>query len=88
MISIALICYDEVANDIGQVAASTLRSERDRYRRNRDLARLGVVAVYGLSVLDAYVSAHLLDFNVDENLSLRLIPAPSSFTVRATYRLY
>ncbi len=80
--------YDGVVGDIGNVSSSTLRSERDRYRRNRDLARLGVIAVYGLSILDAYVSAHLLDFDVDENLSIRMNPAPYGLTFRATYRLY
>lgn len=80
--------YDGVAGDIGHVSSSTLRSERNRYRRNRDLARLGVIAAYGLSILDAYVSAHLLDFNVDENLSFQMNPLPFGFTFRATYRLY
>jgi len=80
--------YDSVVSDIGNVSSFTLEAERDRYRRNRDLARLGVIAVYGLSILDAYVSAHLLDFNVDENLSFQMIPAPTGLAFRATYRLY
>jgi len=80
--------YDDIAAEFGPVSSSSLRAQRDVYRRNRDLSRMGVVAVYGLSILDAYVSAHLLDFNVDENLTLSLIPLPSAVGFRASYRLF
>lgn len=53
-----------------------LRAQRDDFRRNRDLSYIGIGLFYGLTVLDAYVGAHLLDFDVDEDLSIRLLPRP------------
>lgn len=65
--------------------APTFRQYRDVFRRNRDLTYFGIGVVYGLTLLDAYVSANLLDFDVGEDLSLSVTPAPSG--VSATLRL-
>ena len=46
------------------VGGGQLRDRRDQYRRWRDLSILGTGLFYALTVLDAYVSAHLLSFNV------------------------
>lgn len=51
-----------------------MRNQRDRFRRQRDLAILGVGVFYALTLLDAYVSAHLLTFDVGDDLSLRVQP--------------
>ncbi|MEX1055011.1 MAG: DUF5683 domain-containing protein [Rhodothermales bacterium] len=59
-----------------------LEATRDNLRRNRDLLYIGVGLFYGLSILDAYVSAHLLDFDVGEDLSLSIDPAPGGFSAR------
>lgn len=40
-------------------------------RRNKDLSLLIAIGIYALNILDANVDAHLLQYNVDENLSLR-----------------
>lgn len=61
--------YDEAVRRLGggqgtQVGGQQLRNLRDQYRRWRDLSILGTGLFYALSVLDAYVSAHLLSFNV------------------------
>lgn len=50
------------------------KRKKDVYRRNRDLCIIGVVGVYVVSMIDAYVDAHLFDFNVSPDLSLRLEP--------------
>lgn len=52
------------------------RQNRDNLRRNRDLLYIGVGLFYGLTILDAYVNAHLLDFDVGEDLTVRVIPTP------------
>jgi hypothetical protein len=45
------------------------------YQRNRDLSALvTLVLLYALNILDANVDAALIQFNVDENLSVRLLP--------------
>jgi len=64
--------------------APGFRSNRDKLRRNRDLLFIGVGLFYGLTVLDAYVSAHLLDFDISEDLTVSLFPLPRG--VGATVR--
>lgn len=58
------------------------RRNRDYLRRNRDLLYIGIGLFYGLTILDAYVSAHLLDFDVGEDLSVAVRPAPGGFAAR------
>ncbi len=60
------------------------RAQRDNLRRNRDLLYFGIVFWYGLSMLDAFVSAHLLDFDVGEDLTLRFYPHPTARGLTAT----
>ena len=62
------------------------RANRDNFRRNRDLLYFGIVFWYGLSLLDAYVSAHLLDFDIGEDLTVSLYPHPSASGLTATMR--
>jgi hypothetical protein len=69
--------YSRVVAEIGggrDIAASSLRPIRDKFRRNRDLSFFGVGLVYGLAALDAYISAHLLDFDVGEDLTVSVRP--------------
>lgn len=44
------------------------------YKRNREVVLLSLVGLYGLNVLDAYVTARLKYFNVDETLSMKISP--------------
>lgn len=53
---------------------SKVISERDYYRNNRDRVIIGFVALYALQVIDANVDAHLKEFEVNEDLSLRVDP--------------
>ena len=41
------------------------------YQRNRDLSALMAVGFYVLNIIDANVDAALIQFNVNENLSLK-----------------
>lgn len=41
------------------------------HQRNRDLSALITAGIYILNIIDANVDAHLLQFNVNENLSIR-----------------
>lgn len=47
-----------------------IRAQRE-FRRNRDLSLIVAIGIYALNIIDANVDAHLLQFNVDENLALR-----------------
>lgn len=50
---------------------TTLISAQKFYQRNRDLSALFVVGFYVLNIIDANVDAALIQFNVNENLSLK-----------------
>lgn len=50
------------------------RKRKNRYRRWRDLATFVTIAVYAVSVIDAYVDASLSDFDISDDLSLHLAP--------------
>lgn len=52
-----------------------LLSAKNDYRRNRDLTYILTGLWYILNVVDATVDAHLFNWNVDENLSIRMEPA-------------
>jgi hypothetical protein len=41
------------------------------YKQNRDRSMLFIVGVYLLNVLDANIDAHLKQYNVNDNLSLK-----------------
>ena len=60
--------------------APVLRSDRDRLRRNRDLNILLTFAIWSLGVIESFVSAHLLHFDVDEDLTLQVFPHPHAVT--------
>lgn len=67
--------YNKVVNRrIKTERLSTMRDQRDQFRRQRDLAILGMGLFYALNVLDAYVSAHLLTFDVGDTLDVRVHP--------------
>lgn len=52
--------------------SNQLKRKRENIKRNRNLFIIGLGLFYGLTVLDAYVSAHLLNFDVSEELSVRM----------------
>ena len=51
-----------------------LKNKRDYYRRYRDICIISMVAVYALSVIDAYVDASLAHFDISPDLSMRVAP--------------
>lgn len=54
--------------------AANLVSLRDFYRESRDLSWIGMGGLYALQIIDAAVDAHLQEFDVSENLSLKWQP--------------
>ena len=84
--------YNEVLEGIGQAAsASQIRQQRDSFQRQRNLMIIGTGVFYALTIVDAYVSAHLLTFDVGDDLSVRVAPGLGSSTrapgLRATWNL-
>jgi len=58
--------------DITDITAA--KNTREFHRDNRDQSILWLMGVYTISAIDAYVGAHLFDFNVDDNLTLNYYP--------------
>ena len=56
------------------ISEASVRSNRDFHRKYRDLSLIGFVVLYALQAIDANVDAHLKEFNLNEDLSLKLIP--------------
>lgn len=53
---------------------SRLKLEKEYYRDQRDMDAFYLFGVYVISAIDAYVGAHLYDFNVSDNLALHILP--------------
>lgn len=51
------------------------KNRKDYFRRNRDLCIIGLVGLYALCMLDAYVDASLTHFDVSPQLSIDIAPA-------------
>jgi hypothetical protein len=66
---------------------SRLISAQKFYQRNRDLSALFVVGFYVLNIIDANVDAALIQFNVNENLSVRPDVNMNNVTLKANVGL-
>ncbi len=51
------------------------KNRKDKYRRWRDMSFFVMVAIYAVSVIDAYVDAELSDFDISNDLSMKIRPA-------------
>ena len=66
-----LLAGREVTGELKDLDEERLRRAQRFHQRNRDLSLLITIGIYVLNIVDANVDAHLLQFNVNENLSLR-----------------
>ncbi len=67
---------DSTVPEVNQPAAA-LKNYRDAYRRNRDLSFIMIIGVYALNIIDANVDAHFYDFDIGDNLALKVEPMTS-----------
>ncbi len=58
-------------DDFPQYSDDVLLQAQAYYRRNRDISLMAAVGMYLLNIMDANVSAHLRQWNVNDNLSFR-----------------
>ena len=54
---------------------NVFKRRKDLYRRYRDLSMFALIGVYLLSVVDAYVDASLSQFDISDDLSMKIAPA-------------
>jgi hypothetical protein len=59
---------------IDRVDTGTLVRSRDNANRLRQTAYFAIIAVYILQGVEAFTDAHLQDFDIDDDLSIRLTP--------------
>jgi hypothetical protein len=54
----------------------SVKKAKDSWRRNRDLVIIGTVVFYALNVIDASVDAHLVNFDIGDDLAVNWAPGP------------
>ncbi|MFK7798347.1 MAG: DUF5683 domain-containing protein [Aureispira sp.] len=66
---------------------ANLKIVRDNARSTSELFIIGFTLFYGLTIIDAFVDAHLMRFDIDDDLSLQIKPSihydPFSYQVSA-----
>ena len=65
---------DSTVSEFPYTSEDQLRSIKNAYRRNRDLAIIGTVAVYLVQVADAHIDAHMQAYDISDNLSMKIEP--------------
>lgn len=65
-------------NNPSQVQQFTTRLEKakDNSRRYRDLCIIGTAAFYAITIIDASVDAHLFNFDISDDLTMKWMPLP------------
>lgn len=56
------------------LSAEAILYYRENYLRNRDLASISLFVFYVMNIIDANVDAHLLDWDISDNLALKFEP--------------
>jgi hypothetical protein len=67
---------------------TALLKQQDYFRRNRDLLVISFVAFYGINILDASVDAHLMDFDISDDLTMRWQPSMLNMDNSLVYGLH
>jgi Family of unknown function (DUF5683) len=62
------------------LSTSSIQFYRNAYRRDRDYSTLYFILTWGLNIVDATVFGHLKEFDVSEDLSLKINPVINSTT--------
>ena len=58
----------------GKYSDANLITLSNHYRRNREISILFFIGTYILNIVDASVNAHLFQYEIDENISLKIDP--------------
>lgn len=61
--------------DYESYPTSNIYNLYNTYNKNFQLMIIITVAIYGLNLVDAYVFGHLFDFQIDDNISLNMVPS-------------
>ncbi len=61
-------------HEFGNASSTDLKRARDRFDKFRQQTYVALGAIYLAQVIEAYVAAHLIDFDIDDDLNLKLQP--------------
>lgn len=64
----------QIDPQLKNLSLGSLQSYRNIFRRDRDYSIMWFILAWGINVVDATVSGHLKEFNITNDLSLRLQP--------------
>jgi hypothetical protein len=53
-----------------------LKTQKDYWRRSRDLVVIGTVVFYALNIIDASVDANFFNFDIGDDLTINWVPGP------------
>jgi len=72
----AYINYDKNPPDWlpSYMTKDLVKTRKDTFRRDRDLSIIVTAGFYLLNILDANVDAHMMDYDISDDLSLKIIP--------------
>jgi len=87
----ATMTEEQIRKEHNDWFENALLSKKQYYRRYRDLSYIGMIALYGLQIMDAAVDAHFFNFDISDDLSLQLAPnlaeTPQSHLPAVGFRL-
>ena len=72
----------------GFLSDQQLVANRNFYRRNLQLTAVGFTALWGLSIIDAVVDAHLKTYDISDNLSFKCRPKISTVSNKSVPSLH
>jgi hypothetical protein len=64
----------DVPDLLPQLSEGQITNQRDFYRRNVELMGVVTIGMYVWNILDAFVDGHLRNFDVSDDLSLKITP--------------
>lgn len=62
---------DTTPNPFPRFSQQALQLNAERFKRNRDFLMIMGVVYYIVQIVDAHVSAHLIEFNINDDLALQ-----------------
>lgn len=65
---------DDIKDIADRYSAENLISLRDYYRRNMELSWIIMALWYGINIIDAAVDAHFFEYDIGDDLSLKIEP--------------
>jgi hypothetical protein len=70
----------ETQNELFWLDGDQLQAEKQRFKKYRDFAAIGIGLLYILNIVDANVDAHLKTFDISDDLSIHIDPWQPGYT--------